>query len=213
MALAFNQSKGSALKNSVDAYSFKDGDNKMRIVGDILARYVYWVKGENDKNIPMECLAFDRDEERFNNKEKDWVKVFYPDLKCQWSYMVQCIDEGKIKVVNLKKKLWEQIVTAAEDLGDPTDPVNGWDILFTRKKTGPHVFNVEYTLQVMKCAKAKHPLSAAEMELVKDLKSMDEVMPRPTPENQKEFLERLRNAGNEVTETADDVVEEEFDVT
>ena len=42
----------------------------------------------------------------------------------------------KSKVVNLKKKLWEQIITAAEDLGDPTDPESGWDVQFKRVKTG-----------------------------------------------------------------------------
>ena len=76
-----------------------------RLVGDILARYVYWVKGENDKNIPLECLSFDRNNESFNNKEKDWVSEYYPDLKCGWSYATQCIDNGQVKVVNLKKKV------------------------------------------------------------------------------------------------------------
>ena len=69
----------------------------------------------------MECLSFDRNTEKFNNLEKDWVREYYPDLKCGWSYATQCIDNGKVKVVNLKKKLWEQIITAAEDLGDPTN--------------------------------------------------------------------------------------------
>ena len=58
---------------------------------------------------------------------------------------------GKVKVVNLKKKLWEQIITAAEDLGDPTDPDTGWDICFKRVKTGPLPYNVEYQLQALKC--------------------------------------------------------------
>jgi hypothetical protein len=212
MALKFNESKGSAIKNSIDAFQFKDGDNSVRVVGDILARYVYWVKGENDKNIPVECLAFNRDEERFDNKEKDWVKVFYPDLNCQWSYVTQCVEDGKIKVVNLKKKLWEQIVTAAEDLGDPTDPKTGWDIKFVKKKTGPHVFNVEYTLQVMKCSKAVRPLTEAELALVAEMKSIDEVMVRPTPEQQKEFMERL-NKEDEPEETDVENIEEEFNVS
>jgi hypothetical protein len=137
MALSFNKQTGGAQKSSIDTFQYVDGDNKMRVVGDILARYVYWIKGENDKNIPMECLSFDRNSERFNNVDKDWVREYYPDLKCGWSYATQCIEGGKVKVVNLKKKLWEQIITAAEDLGDPTDPETGWDICFKRVKTGP----------------------------------------------------------------------------
>jgi len=207
MAIAFNQQKGSAQKSSIDTFQYQDGDNKMRIVGDILARYVYWIKGENDKNIPMECLSFDRNSERFNNVEKDWVREYYPDLKCGWSYATQCIDNGQVKVVNLKKKLWEQIITAAEDLGDPTNSETGWDICFKRVKTGPLPYNVEYQLQALKCK--PRALTEDELALVGDLKSMDDVMPRPTPDAQKELLDRVRGAANEAD---DELLEEEFNV-
>ena len=207
MALSFNKQTGGAQKSSIDTFQYVDGDNKMRVVGDILARYVYWIKGENDKNIPMECLSFDRNSERFNNVEKDWVREYYPDLKCGWSYATQCIEGGKIKVVNLKKKLWEQIITAAEDLGDPTDPDTGWDICFKRVKTGPLPYNVEYQLQALKCK--PRPLTDEERALVADLKSMDDVMSRPTPDAQKELLDRVRGAANEAD---DELLDEEFNV-
>ena len=155
-------------------------------------------------DIPLECLSFDRNLETFNNKEKDWVREYYPDLKCGWSYATQCIDNGVVKVVNLKKKLWEQIITAAEDLGDPTDPTTGWDVKFKRVKTGPLPYNVEYQLQVLKC---KHrELDETEKELVSELKSMDDVMPRPTPDAQKELLDRVRGS----TANVDEELEAEF---
>jgi hypothetical protein len=53
MALNFNDSKGSAQKDRLVSYQFVDGEQNFRLVGDILARYVYWIKGENDKNIPF----------------------------------------------------------------------------------------------------------------------------------------------------------------
>jgi hypothetical protein len=177
---------------------------EFRLVGDILARYVYWVKGENEKDIPFECLSFARNAERFTNKERDWVREFYPDLKCGWSYATQCITNGEVKVVNLKKKLWEQIITAAEDLGDPTDVKTGWDVKFKRVKTGPLAYNVEYQLQVLKC---KHrALNEDELTLVADLKSMDDVMTRPTPDAQKELLDKIR--GIQTTELDEDLVPE-----
>jgi hypothetical protein len=201
MALSFNKSKGSAQKSSISSYSYVDGDNSIRLVGDILARYVYWITGENDKNIPLECLSFDRNEERFNNKEKDWVREYYPDLKCGWSYVMQGIHNGEVKIVNLKKKLWEQILTAAEDLGDPTDSETGWDVKFKRVKTGPLPYNVEYQLQVLKCK--PRALDDDELALVEGLKSMDDVMPRPTPDAQKELLDRVREVDtNEIDEEA-----------
>jgi len=207
MALSFNKQTGGAQKSSINTFQYKDGDNKMRIVGDILARYVYWIQGENGKNIPMECLSFDRNSERFNNQEKDWVREYYPDLKCGWSYATQCIDNGEIKVVNLKKKLWEAIISAAEDLGDPTDPETGWDIKFKRVKTGPLPYNVEYQLQALKCKPS--PLSDKDTALLEELKSMDEVMSRPTPDAQKELLDRIRQAH---TTEVDDTLESEFNV-
>lgn len=207
MALSFNKQTGGAQKSSITTFQYKDGDNKMRIVGDILARYVYWIQGENGKNIPMECLSFDRNSERFNNSEKDWVREYYPDLKCGWSYATQCIDNGEVKVVNLKKKLWEQIITAAEDLGDPTDVNTGWDICFKRVKTGPLPYNVEYQLQALKCK--PRALEDGELAIIADLKSMDDVMSRPTPDAQKELLDRVRNHGDE---TDDEALDAEFNV-
>lgn len=211
MAISFNKQKGSAQKNSINAFRFEDGDNEMRIVGDILARYVYWVTGENEKNIPMECLAFDRDNEAFNNKDKDWVQTYYPDLKCSWSYATQCVlPNGEVKVVNLKKKLWEQVISAAEDLGDPTDLETGWAIRFQKKRTGPLPFNVEYQLQPLKCKSA--PLTETQLEGIKELRSMDEVMARPTPEAQKEFLDKIRDGANK-DNTDDEALEAEFQVS
>jgi hypothetical protein len=209
MAISFNQQKGAAQKSSIDTFSFRDGDNKMRLVGDVLARYVYWIEGENGKNIPLECLSFDRNAERFTNIEKDWVREYYPDLKCGWSYAMQCIDpaDSKVKVVNLKKKLWEQIITAAEDLGDPTDVTTGWDVCFKRVKTGPLPYNVEYQLQVLKCK--PRALEAAEVAAIEGLKSMDEVMARPTPDAQKELLDRLRGPSQE---QMDESLEAEFNI-
>jgi len=208
MGLTFNKLKGEAQKGKIESYTYVEGDNVVRMVGDVCARYVYWLKGENDKNVPFECLSFDRQKEAFLNQEKDWIRDYYPDQKCTWSYAIQCIHGGKIKVLNLKKKLLEQIILAAEDLGDPADPEAGWDVYFKRLKTGPMAYNVEYQLQPLKC---KHrPLDEKEMELIADLKSMDEVLTRPTPDAQKELLDRIR-AGSS-NSNADESINEEFDI-
>jgi len=207
MAISFNQAKGEAQKSKIDSYQYVEGDNKVRMVGDMLPRYVYWLKGENGKNLPFECLSFDRNTEAFTNVEKDWVREYHPELKCGWSYAIQCIHDGKVKVLNLKKKLLEQVMVAAEDLGDPTHPETGWDVCFKRVKTGPMAYNVEYQLQALKCK--PRALTEDEQELTADLKSMDEVLPRPTPDAQKELLDRLRAPSQE---QIDESIEEEFNV-
>lgn len=207
--MKFAESKGQAQRTTIKQYKMKDGDNVVRLVGALLPRYVYWIKGENDKAIPFECLSFDRNTEAFNNAEKDWVKHYYPELKCGWSYAVQCIDEGEIIVFNLKKKLMEQILSTVDDLGDPTDPETGWDICFKKVKNGPHTYNVEYQLQPIKCQKAVRPLTEEERALVADMKSIDDILIRPTPDAQKELLERF-NKNDETTDA--EVVDKEFDV-
>lgn len=191
MALNFNQTNGKAISKKVDTYEYKDGENTVRLIGGVLPRYVYWLKGTNNKDIPIECLAFDRQAEKFNNLETDHVPEFFPDKKCSWAYSINCIDpsDGKVKVLNLKKKLFEQILTAADDLGDPTDYDNGWSIVFKRAKTGPLPFNVEYTLQVLRCKKT--PLTPEERAAADAAEDIDSKYPRPTAAEVKATLEKI----------------------
>jgi len=197
MALSFKQTKGKAASNKVESYEYKDGENTVRLIGGVLPRYIYWLKGTNNKDIPVECLAFSREKEKFDNLEKDYVPDYYPDLRCSWSYSINCIDpkDGKVKALNLKKKLFEQIVTAAEDLGDPTDYDTGWDVVFKRQKTGPLPFNVEYTLQVLRCK--PRSLSAEERALADAAQNIDEKFPRPTADEVKALLEKIASQSDE----------------
>lgn len=193
MAIKFGDVNGEAKKSNVDYFKFEDGKNKFRIVGDVLPRYVYWKESpDGNKNLSVECLAFDRNAEKFTNVEKDYFAEYFPDAKCSWSYLVQVIDldDGKLKVLGLKKKLFQQILELAnEHLGDPTDLKEGWDCVVNRKKTGPLAFNVEYTLDQL--ASKKRPLTAEEKEAVSDLKDIETMFPRPTPDEQKAFIEKV----------------------
>ena len=200
MALAFTSTKGKAVKNSYESYTYKDGENTVRIVGGILPRYVYWLKGTNNKDIPVECLAFDREKEKFTNAEVDHVPDYFPDKKCSWSYSVNALVDGKVVVLNLKKKLFEQICTAAEDLGDPTDVETGWDVVFKRAKTGPLAYNVEYTLSVLRCKKRK--LTEAELAAVAESPTIDAKFVRATADEVKVTLERITKGADE--ESADE---------
>lgn len=203
--ISFKNTKGKAQSNKVEAYEYKDGENVLRLVGGILPRYVYWLKGSNNKDIPVECLAFSREKEKFDNLEVDHVNAFFPEAKCSWSYSINCIDpkDGKVKALNLKKKLFEQIMTAAEDLGDPTDYDTGWDVVFKRVKTGPLAFNVEYQLQVLKCK--IRALSEAERGIADTAKPIDEKYVRPTEAEVKALLEKITSGtdGDDATSDAE----------
>lgn len=208
MAITFNKSKGSAIKNTVEAYAYKDNENTVRLVGGVLARYVYWLKGTNGKDIPVECLSFDRDEEKFTNVEVDHVPAFFPDKKCQWAYCMNGIDpsDGKVKVVHLKKKLFQAIMDAAETLGDPTDPDTGFDIVFKRIKTGPATFNVEYTLSTLKLK--KRSLTEDERVALAEAKSIDEKYPRQTADQVLALLQKMTSGGDDTDEAGDEATRE-----
>lgn len=211
MGIKFTNTEGKAKK--LDQYKYKDGNNFIRIFGDVLPRYVYWFKGDNNKDIPVECLDFDREQEKFTKQETNWVEKMYPGKKASWAYAINGIDLSssppKVVVINLKKKLFDQIKSLVEDLGDPTDLDDGWDIAFKREKTGPLAYNVEYNLQQLRCK--KRSLSPEERQVIAEAKPIDEVMPRPTPQQQKEFLEKLASGGSdeeEVEETLPDEMKE-----
>lgn len=211
--MKFTDSKGSAQKKQLDQYEIKMGDNVVRFFGELLPRYLYWIKGTNDKNIPIECLSFDRNTESWANAEKDWVREQYPDIKATWSYSVQCIDpaDGKAKIFNLKKKLFDQILEAAKDLGDPTDLEDGWEVHFTKKKTGPHVYNVEYTLNQIKSMQSKGAVMNEHRAAIDSATPIAELLPRATSDAQKELLDKIHGAGDDNTDN--DSMSEDFDVS
>jgi hypothetical protein len=192
MAKSFGDAHGEAKKNNLDYIKLEMGENRVRIVGDLLPRYAYWkefTQDENKFNVPIECLGFDRDKEEFTNVEQDWFRHYFPKEKCSWSYVIHAFDkDGELKLFGLKKKLFEQIQAAAETLGDPTDVDKGYWLVIRKKKNGPLPFNIEYELLQLKLQ--PEPLSDELKEKLKQMRPIDEVIPRPTPEQQKEFIER-----------------------
>lgn len=121
----FSDVHGSAKKSGYPYLKYSVGLNTFRLFGEILPRYQYWVNGRG-----FECLRFNRDTETFDNTAEDPVNEAFPEANCKWAYLSLALDkEGKIVIVPLKKSYFEEILNTAEDLGDPTDPENGWDIV------------------------------------------------------------------------------------
>jgi hypothetical protein len=212
MALSFNQVKGEASKEKVPSYKMRDGENRIRIYGGVLARYIYWVPNKDGLKSPVECLSFNRETEKFDNAEKDWVKEYYPDLTPEWAYASLCVDlkdADKVKIFNHKKKLFGTIVSMVEDLGDPSNTETGWDIVFNKVKSGPKVYNVDYSMLQLKCK--NRALTATEKELFSKHPTIDEVLRRAPPEDIKKYLDDLRSGStNNKAEGIDDEIPEEF---
>jgi hypothetical protein len=189
MSIKFTDLQGKATKTGPDRFKPVFGVNKFRIVGSVVPAYKYWLKTRDNTNVPMECLSFNREEEKFDNKERDVVREYFPDKKCSWAYQSYVIDreDGKVKLFDHKKKLFESILDAAKKkLGDPTDTEKGWDVIFTKEKTGPLTYNVEYKLETFELEPSA--LSDADLEAVKAAAPIEEITKRSTPEDQENFI-------------------------
>ena len=192
MALKFEDVSGEAKKNKVDYFKFEEGENLFRMVGDVLPRYVYWKKTpDGAKTMNVECLGFNRDEEKFDNVTTDWFNHYFPDDRCSWSYLVKAFDaDGKLVVVALKKKLFQSILgMARKHLGDPTNPEDGWVVSVEKLITGPLVYNVAYELDQLGCKKLA--LTEEQIEELAESPTIEEMFIRQTPEEQKAFIEKI----------------------
>jgi hypothetical protein len=190
VAINFSNLKGKAEKGSFDRFKPAIGINRFRMIGGILPMYSYWVKlADESGSVPMECLSFNRDEERFDNKDTDIIKDNDKNARCSWSYKGLVLDreDGKIKVFDHKKKLLASIIKYAEKkLGDPTNADSGWDIVFEKVKTGPLPFNIEYTLEHADLEST--PLTQAEKDLIAEHDSIETFFKRPSAEDQAKFF-------------------------
>ena len=194
MTIKFTELQGKASKSGPDRFKPTDGVNKIRIIGNVVPGYKYWLRTRDNTPIPADCLSFNRDTERFDNKRRDPVREHFPDMKCSWAYqslVIDRLDDSKVKLFDHKKKLFESILdTAKKKFGDPTNPLTGWDIIFTKKKTGAQVYNVEYSLEIFELensALTEEDLAA--IEAAKELfGTIEDITKLPTPEEQDTFI-------------------------
>lgn len=209
MAIKFTDLQGKASKAGPERFKPQEGKNRFRIVGSVVPGYKYWLKTKDGTSVPMDCLSFNRETEQFDNKVRDVVREHFPEKKCSWAYQSFVIDrsDGKVKLFDHKKRLFESILDAAKKkLGDPTDPEKGWDIIFTRKKTGPQPFNVEYTLETFELENSA--LSDEDIVAVEEAGKIEDLVKLPTPGEQDQFI---RNYILESEEDVPEDVSKEFD--
>ncbi len=95
-----------------------------------------------------------------------------------------------MKLFDHKKKLFQSILDAARDkLGDPSDEDTGWDIIFTRTKTGPLAYNVEYKLEHFKLENSA--LTQDEKDMIVEIEPIEEIVITPTAEEQEAFIKNF----------------------
>ena len=178
-------------RKEVDRLKIDTGSSiTVRLVGGLLPRYVYWVTNNEGKRTPVECLEFIREKEKFDanqpNPFKEIPESVFSD-KPQFAYVCNVIDrtDGSIKLYDLKRTIYTQLLEFAQnpEYGNPADPKIGYDVTIKKEKTGALPQNVKYS--VMPSRKTS-PLTDEEKNL--ELYDLDKMNPRPTYEEQKEWL-------------------------
>ena len=184
----------SGQNRTIERIRLGEGDNKIRLIGAVMPRYVYWVINNDGKRVPIECLSFNRDNETFSETPGiDPVKEIDPSIysdKPVFSYVCNAIDrkDNQIKLFDLKPTIYRQILDYAmnPEYGNPSDDDNGYDITIKREKTGPQVMNVKYT-----CIPSRRTVPLEEAEKAQELYDLERLFKRQSYDEQKEFL--LRN--------------------
>lgn len=195
--VAWEKAKGKQLsgnnnnsRKEIKRLTLGNGETRIRLVGDVMPRYCYWVVTKEGKKMPVECLQFDRATESFNNNAEDPFKELDADIyaeKPQFAYVCNVIDraDGQVKLFDLRSTIYSQIVDYATnpDYGSPADDGNGYDLTIKKEKTGPLPQNVKYTIIP---ARNNSPLKAEEKEL--ELFELDKIFKRQTYDEQKQWL-------------------------
>jgi len=180
--------------NNVERFSLskdlKAGESvKLRLVGDYVARYQYWIKNNEDSFRTVDCLSFNPETEVFDGAPDSLSGKMGPrgePLKAEFAYAIQAFKEdGTLVVVELKKGAFSDIVGLAqnEEYGNPSDPENGYWVTILKEKTGPLPQNIAYkALGGRKVAPLTDEQKAAE------LYDLSKLYKRPTFDAQNEWL-------------------------
>ena len=144
--VAWDKAKGkqnTGQRREIERMTMNIGDNKLRLIGDVLPRYCYWVTTTEGRKMPVECLEFSRETESFDssaeNPFKEIDEAVYSD-KPQFSYVCNVIDraDGKIKLFDLRSTIYSQIVDYASnpEYGNPLTQKRGMILLLKKKRLG-----------------------------------------------------------------------------
>jgi hypothetical protein len=184
------QSSGDRQKREIERVSLGLGDTKLRLIGDVMPRYCYWVVTKDGKKMPVECLQFDRESETFNASTRDPFKEINPDVyaeKPQFAYVCNVIDrkDNRIKLLDLRSTIYAQIVDYAKnpEYGSPANYSTGYDLTLKKEKTGPLPQNVKYTVIPARSSKA-----LTDEEKSMELYELSKIFKRQTYDEQKQWL-------------------------
>lgn len=108
---------------------FDEGDTKVRVLSNAITGWVYWVKGEGDKNTPVrvkeapESVPPEAQPNKFNKNK--FIDEF-------WAFVVWNYKEAKIQIMDITQVTIREPIFdlySSDDWGDP----KGYDLTITKK--------------------------------------------------------------------------------
>lgn len=206
----FLNTKGEAQLNNVAFSKFGMGSTQVRLIGDILPGYCYWLKNSSGKDKKVDNLAFNPSTERWDSGQADVVKEFgfteknekgeTVPMKSKRNYQIQIINRtsGKLEVMSLSKGMFDSIVAYCRDTG-VTD-VGSLELFIDKTGDQARWNSIRYNLNQVKTmqfnsqpAKVEEA-RAKDEELLKDLKDIREIFPRVSPDELRTQIQNFLDA-------------------
>lgn len=194
----FLNTKGEAQLSNVSFAKFGMGSTQIRLVGDVLPGYAYWIKNSIGKDKKVDNLAFNPVTERWDSGQPDVVKEFgfternekgeTVPMKSKRNYQIQIINRasGKLEVMSLSKAMFDSIVAYCRDTG--VSDVSSLELFIEKTGDQARWNSIRYNLNQVKTmqfnsqpAKVEEA-RAKDEEILKDVKDIRELFPRPTPD-------------------------------
>jgi len=130
----------------INLSKLQEGESiKIRLVGEVLPNYRYWVTTRDGKKKPKLTPFFNRETESISSEDP-----LLGNAQKEFFYVCNCLVRGngspEMKILILKSTVYQYLYSLAldDEYGDPADPVTGYDIVITKERTGPKPMNVKY---------------------------------------------------------------------
>ena len=206
----FLNTKGEAQLSNVSFAKFGMGSTQIRLIGDLLPGYAYWLKNSLNKDRKFDNLAFNPKTERWDSGEPDVVKEFgfternekgeTVPMKSKRNYQIQILNRssGKLEVMSLSKGMFDSIVAYCRDTG-VTD-VGSLELFIEKTGDAARWNSIRYNLNQVKTMQFNNqPAKVAEArakddELLKDVKDIRELFPRPSAEELRTQIQTFLDA-------------------
>lgn len=206
---------GEAEKNNVNYSKFGFGTTQIRLVGDLLAGYCYWITNSAGKKMKAPNLGFNPQTESWIPGAVDPVKEFglteknekgeTVPLKSKRDYNINIINRasGKAEVMSLSKTMFDAIVAYCRDTG-VTDPT-GLELFIDKTGNAAQWSSIRYNLNVVKTmtfngdATKVAAARVGDEEILKDTKPITEIFKRPSVDELRANIAAFLGGGQEST--------------